>query len=607
MRRFLLIATFAVLAAGPMAAAQEAPAAPATPRLELLVPDHTFFYASFHDVAGMRAQCGRTAMGKLANEPEVVAFLAPAIAAFEEHMKTAEQEAGHPIRSILDSIAGQAAVAVISWDPLYGGMIPDAAALIDLGVGRADFEKIHAEAIVKAGDRIRVEAVEHAGVPFQTLTLKGGVKLSIAYLGNSLVMATMAETMRGVIDAAQGKLEKPLAGSANFGAVRARTGKDAFFSAYVNVESILAHFGDRVPPIATHAMQKLAVDSIKALGFGSSFAGEGVRETFFAYVPGEKKGLMKVVYADPGSGMELLPLVPRNAFYATVGRFDLEKTYAETLQLVGDFDPNVLEQVMQGIHQAEEFVGLKIREDLLAPLGNQMGCYAAMPSGGGLIPDIVTMVTLDAPEKFEQSLVQLVDRGKEQLAGDERLTMELRSLTTAGKKIFYIHVSEEWGDPVAVTPSYVREGNVTYFSLYPQVLKDLAVRGFKGPSIAENPDFSRALAALPADMTSIEYLDFNAVMRVLYGSVVPVLQLAAKRADIPVDMALLPRTETVTKHFYGGIWGVKLEEDGIAMYASSPVGILPTVFVSAAPLLLLSRAESREVFAEEETEEAQAK
>jgi len=588
MRRVIVLAVLLALITGPVAVtAQDKPA---TPRLESLVPADSFFFASFNDVAGMRAQCSRTAMAKLFHEPEVQKFLAPAMKEIEKHLKMAEAQAGHPVFSILNSIKGQAAVAVVSYDPLYGGLIPDAAIMVDLGDGRAEFQKIHDQALAKAEGKVGIQLKEHAGVPFQIVTLPMGIDLSISYLGDALLVTTMTERMREMIDASQGKLEKSLAANQTFNVTREHTGKDAFFSAFLNVESIFAHYGDRLPPMATQIMGKLAIDSMKGIGFGSSFAGEGIRESFFAYVPGEKKGLMKLFYSDPGNGMELLDRVPRNAFYAAAGRADVEKMYAEALQLVGDIDPNVLEQVMGGIYQAEEFIGLRIREDLLAPLGNQMAAYAAMPGNGGLIPDLVMMVKLDQPEKFEQTLVHMVNRGKEMMAGDRRLTMELRNLDYAGAKIHYIHVSEKWGDPVAVTPSYVRNGDLAYFSLYPQVLKDLAARKFAGPSIKENPDFARALKGLPADMASVEYMDFGAVVRILYGTIVPVAQLAAKRADIPVDMALLPRTETVAKHFFGGIWGVKLEEDGIAFHASTPVGVVPTMFVAAAPLFFLASA-----------------
>lgn len=588
MRRAIVLTVLLALLTGPVAVtAQETPV---TPRLESLVPANTFFFASLNDVAGMRTQCSRTAMAKLFNEPEVQQFLAPAMQEIRKQLKMAEAQAGHPILSILDSISGQAAVAVVSYDPLYGGLIPDAAIMIDLGKGRAEFQTIHDEALAKAEGNVGVATKEHAGVSFQIVTLPMGIDLSIAYFGDALVLTTMTERMRDMIDASQGKLEQSLATNQTFKVTNEHTGNNAFFSAFLNVESVMGHFGDRMPPMATQVMGKLSIDSMKGIGFGSSFAGEGIRESFFAYVPGEKKGLMKLFYSDPGSGMALLDRVPRNAFYAAAGRGDVEKLYAEALQLVGDIDPNVLEQVMGGIYQAEEFVGLRIREDLLAPLGNQMAGYAAMPRNGGLIPDLVMMVKLDQPEKFEQSLLHLVNRGKEMMAGDRRLSMELRNLDYAGSKIYYLHVAEKWGDPVAVTPSYVRHGDLAYMSLYPQVLKDLAARKFAGPSIKENPDFARALKGLPADMTSVEYMDFGAVVRILYGTIVPVAQLAAKRADLPVDMALLPRTETVAKHFFGGIWGMKLEDDGISFHASTPVGVVPTMFVAAAPLMLFASA-----------------
>jgi len=83
-------------------------------------------------------------------------------------------------------------------------------------------------------------------------------------------------------------------------------------------------------------------------------------------------------------------------------------------------------------------------------------------------------------------------------------------------------------------------------------------------------------------------MDFGAIVRILYGTVVPLAQLAGKKADIPIDMALLPRTEAVAKHFFGGIWGLKLEDDGIAFHASTPCGVMPMMVVSMAPLFVLT-------------------
>ena len=49
-------------------------------------------------------------------------------------------------------------------------------------------------------------------------------------------------------------------------------------------------------------------------------------------------------------------------------------------------------------------------------------------------------------------------------------------------------------------------------------------------------------------------------------------QAVGKDSDCPMDHALLPRTETIAKHLFGGIWGMKAESDGVAFYAYSPTG-----------------------------------
>jgi hypothetical protein len=323
---------------------------------------------------------------------------------------------------------------------------------------------------------------------------------------------------------------------------------------------------------------------------GSSFQGEGIRDTFFAYAPGEKAGVMGLLYTSPGDGTKLLSRVPANAFYASAGRVDLHEMMARVLEMVGEFEPSMLEQALQGLAQAREMLGIDIQEDLLLPLGEEFAFYAAMPDGGGLVPDLVVMSRLRDSGKFLATLEKLVIAAQQHTANDERIQVELRTMVFMGKTIHYVHIGHRYGDPVPVMPCLYLDGNLAVMALYPQVLKDHIARGPDAPSIYTRPDFARVVKGLPEGMDSLEYVDFNAGMRILYGTLAPIIQLAANDLDCPLDMALLPRTEIIARHFFGGAWGAKFGDEGMAIHAYTPMGLMPMMAASMLPALFLARA-----------------
>ncbi len=585
-RTFLLTALAALLLLPSVAFGQE----DATPRLEDLVPDHTFLFASVNDVSSMREQASRTAVMKLWQEPEVQQFLAPGMAMIEQQLAMLEKQTGHRLSELCGLLQGQLALAIIEYDPAYGP-IPDAVALVDLGSQMESFKKAHAEMMAGVGDQISVSVVEYAGVSYQNVTLPIGLEISVGYLGNALVIASAPERMAGMIDAWKKGLPTSLAKSRTFQAVKRNTGGDgAWLNVFFNMESVLGFFGEQVDSMTMRAMDVLGVREIKALGIGSSFHGEGIRDTFFAYVPGEKVGIMGLMYTSPGDGTKLLSRVPANAFYASAGRVDLHELMGRVLEMLGEVEPGMLEQALAGLGQARDLLGLDIQQDLLLPFGEEMAFYAALPDGGGLIPDIVFMNRLRDPDKFLNSLGKLVLAAQEQMKNDRRVKVDLRSMEFMGKTIHYVHVGHKRGDPVPVMPSLYLDGNLVVMALYPQVLKDHIARGPNAPSILTRPDFARVLKGLPVGMDSLEYMDFNAGMRILYGTLAPIIQLAANDLDCPLDMAYLPRTETIAKHFFGGAWGMDLGEEGPALHSYTPMGLMPLMAVSMLPALFLSNS-----------------
>ncbi|MCU0724528.1 MAG: DUF3352 domain-containing protein [Planctomycetes bacterium] len=571
MRHALVLTLIALVALAP-AAAQDTK----TPRLEELVPENTFLLASIPDLPAVTAGCKQTALAALVHDEEVQRFLAPLGKFIEQGLAEVERELGHPLSSIYAMLKGQIAVAVVHFDPMQGGMVPDVAFYADLGSSVSDFRKLHEELLAKGGEEMGVRESEHRGVKIWTMAVPPGIDISMACLGNALVVTTRPERMAAMIDAAQAGLPASLAANQTFRRVGELTGgAGKMLDVFVNVESILGYFAEQMEPEVMRGLEKSGITSIKGAGWGSSFSAEGVRDSLTVYAPGEKRGFLALPYASKGDGTGLLARMPREAFYAASGSMNFAAFYGILLETLGAIEPSALDEATGYIQHFEEVMGLRLLEDLLVPMGEEFGFYSAMPDGGGLIPDLVLLMRPKDPAKLLATLDQLVAKigAMAEDSGDAKV--EHRRMDFSGREIHYVHVTQRWGDPFPVTPCYVLHGDLVAFGLYPQVLKDFVARPIDAPAVLTRPDFQRVVKGLPEGLASLEYMDLAAGVRLLYGTLVPIAQMFGKSEEIPLDMALLPRTAIVAKHFFGMATGMKLDADGFTMHCYSPTGLMP--------------------------------
>lgn len=582
----------AMTVAGPFAAAAREPAAAnaATPALEALLPADTFMVASVPDVPSMHDQMSRTALGKLWREPEMQRFLRPAMEMLEQQLEKAEQRSGHRLADVLGLFRGQIGMAVVEFDPMFGGLIPDAVMYVDFGERRADAEKLIGEMMAKAKN-MAVRTSEYEGHEIRHVTMPNGMEIAASWFGSAMALSSRADRLEHMYDAWQAGPAKCLQASPTYGAAMAKVGgANAFLNVFVNVEAILEHFGQRVDPAVMHALDVTGLSGMKSISMASSMAGEGIRDSFFVAVPGEKRGLMKLAYTAPDASTGLLDHVPQDAFYATAGSGDVNEMLSILMDLARNFDPSIVDQVQMGLDQANQMLGIDIRKDLLEPLGNESAAYVMLPKGGGLIPDLVMLVRLDDPARFENALTQVVARMKMMMEENQkRLRMEHRTMEFMGKTIHYVNVSHRRGDPVPVTPSFVIDGDLLAVALFPQPLKEMIARSPDAPSIRQRADFRRVLKGLPGGLKTVEYMDLGAGFRWLYGTAVPVLQAVGKHQKCPVDFALLPRTETIAKHLFGAAWGMKATDAGLELHAYSQIGVIPMTVGMMVPMLFFAR------------------
>ncbi len=568
-----------VLGATLTAGAQDRP----TPLLQDLVPEHTFLLASVPNMASVGDQCKRTALSALWREEEVQQFVEPVLQFLSSQSQEMEKALGRPLSWLIDSLRGQMALAVVHFDPLYGGMVPDAVLYADFAEAAGEFRTFLDDVLGKNSEELGIKEAVHGDTAYRTMVAPPGIEISMAWLGSALVLTSRPERMTAVIDAYRSGQPTSLSANPAYRRVGELTGgAGRMLDVFLNVESIYGHFAGKMEPEARRALEATGLTGIKAIGWGSSFVGEGVRDSICVYAPGPKKGLLALLAGENPDRTRLLARIPRDAFYATSGGSDLAAIYGVIMETLGIIDPSLLDQAAGYVQQIEEFLGLRLVDDLLKPFGDEMAFYVSMPEHGGLVPDIVVLTRPRDPARLMASLEQIVAKFGSMMEDRPQYTLSHRRLEFMGRTIHYVHVAQSWGDPFPVTPCFVMDGDLMAVALYPQVLKDFLARGIDAPSVLTRPDFQRVLRGLPEGLASVEYFDFQAAARLLYGSLVPLAQMFVKEEGLPVDMAHLPRTETVVKHLFGFGSGAKFETDAGVLHCYSPTGILPMMVAGAA-------------------------
>ena len=98
----------------------------------------------------------------------------------------------------------------------------------------------------------------------------------------------------------------------------------------------------------------------------------------------------------------------------------------------------------------------------------------------------------------------------------------------------------------------------------------------EGASLLANEDFQRFYSRIPegARLQSLSYNDVKRTVESAYSSLTMALPMItmASEIELPVDLALLPRSETSTKHRFGSLSYTMAVDDGWVIESYGPFG-----------------------------------
>lgn len=506
-------------------------------KASLLAPADTVFFMNVPNVpmSGFRWQ--KTALARIAGEPEVVAFLKKPTA------RAKESEAGGEVLDLLVALKPGNIFFCVTGE--VGGAL--------LGVQfwgkREDFDRAVArlrETIPGGGGEPQTET--HRGIEMSG-TRHGDRMVWSAAAGRWGLLATDAGMLRGAIDRATGAAESPgLGADGQFLKVVAALPSDPDLLVFMRpdkaVDSLIE--AGRLLGAEPIPAQAEALKGAEAMGAAWKMDGERQRDAVFFLRPRD---------------VAALPSLDHGAMAFT----DAETDFFFDFVLNFDALPGVLEGM------AGTFPDEALR---LAPY------VQALSRAYG--PECAVVGDWAAGKMAPSGFVALKVRDKEQAAPFPGFL----AANVPGAVL-----EEDGGVSVTTVPggqgsfTLVQNDSFLLAGTDAEKLVQLAKGGGGNPTLAATPAFEPAMKAYRGANEMFGYIDTRVVFENVYNTLVPVLRLSAMM--VPgigevVDVEKMPAAGTIGKHLPPIVVSQKVSAEGTLLESSGPVSLSQFLMIGGA-------------------------
>ncbi|MCK4300145.1 MAG: DUF1559 domain-containing protein, partial [Planctomycetes bacterium] len=362
---------------------------------------------------------------------------------------------------------------------------------------------------------------------------------------------------------------------------------------FLDVQAFLQAVAGEMSDEDRKTVTDLGVDGIEWAGATATCDPPGFRNRFFISCPGERTGLLALVPSQPVSE-DIFEFAPKTSIVAVAVRLDAGEFYDRLRRLVGVLSEDEGAEFDEDMAHFREEFGFDLRDDLLAPLGDEFLIYVAPTPLSPFGLDVAVLVRGTDGERLKVTFEALADLLRQRFG--EAGPAQVQALDVEGHALYSLRLGPT-GPPFA--PSFGVTDTCAVASLYPgsaQGLMRAAVAG-KRPtelSLLVSENFKAAREKVSASGLMVSYADVAEYFNVTYRGIMTVLTMRGQ--ELPFDPMLLPQPETISKHLGGSMSVVSVDEDGFLIEQYSPTiihaGFSPetTGVVAAAMLPALARA-----------------
>jgi hypothetical protein len=554
------------------------PPLPETPLLSRVAPEQCLFYLSCAGMATPEADSPNQTEQLLA-EPElkkidavlesaIKAYLGNAANAKNLPPGTSPEDAVDLIKLLLTR-----PLAIYIADVEQSGDRPTlrAAAVIHCG-DALDRVKAKLEQATQVLPPQMVETVEFGGMKWQSVKSAPGASLTWGFKRAYLLVAFGDGEMQAMIRRAGGSPPSWLATIQQDQLVRRVSS-----IAYVNVKAIRERFLPKAPPSVPAALAALGLDNVDTVCSVTGLNEKACLQRTFVSLDGEPRGLMRFGSVGPLAAADLAS-VPADAVSAVAAKIDPAGLFDAYLEMLAKFDPAAVNKARRELANMEAGMGMKLRDDVLKPLGDSVVAFATPGPLG--IPSATAVVKLKDPVRAAATYARVMGllEATANLSGERPNMPKFAKKEVAGKTICTV----------------TTRGSVSFCVTDKELIvaasaKDVEAyltRSAPEKSLAQVPEIAATLQGEAAP-TVMLYCDVRQIFDRVYP-MLPVLAAVWQRQGINLDLSILPPAEAIRRHLTPILATVRRTKQGIEIaeqYPTPGVSVFSNAPVMAALLL----------------------
>ncbi|MHC4178404.1 MAG: DUF1559 domain-containing protein [Planctomycetota bacterium] len=575
------------------------PPAQEDPRMAKVAPEECLFYTTWAGMA--KPDPGSTNQTEqLLAEPEVQHL----VTELERRLKTGLQQlaaqegpqeaamAEDGIRWVKKLLTSPTAVFVSSVTVARDGP-PDVrgGALVRVGEDAAQL-KAALEKYRQMLPPEAVRAVQIDGDGFYRITPDPKApQITLGVKGNYFMLGVGEGSVEGIISRARTPAPKWLTD------VRTQLAVDRTATvAYVNVQKIMDTF---VPlaggPKASLALVATGLADVTSLASVTGLDDEGFVSRTVLGLEGEPRGLLSFAAAKPLGPADLAP-IPSDATIALAARLDADSLFEAVLSAVAKIEPRAHKEMLEGLNEFRAEVGIDVRGDVLASLGDTWCVYNSPGEGGLVFTGLTAVVQLKDRQRLADAHDRLLRVVKAEIGQDEdRRGPRIEQFQFAGQTVYFFNAREA---VFPVAPSWCLTEKELIVAPFPQNIKAYLSRGDQLKPIAAVPEVAALFQSADGPIM-LSYFDTRKVFELVYPFVPMIAQAALgelSREGIDIDVSILPSAGAIGPHLRPAVTVLQRSEAGIELVSRQtlPGGSVGSTAPTAVALLLPAVQAARE-------------
>lgn len=471
----------------------------------------------------------------------------------------------------------------------FGATAPTWMSLLELGM--TQLEAVAGGQLTRSESKVGETRIVSFAPPEESGVTMG---LHIAMLGQGILVGSLLDEVNATVAAMAAKT--PLLGAApayatSLGSLDA---KGSYMELYLRpsriVDFAMSAIGIAVDMGQTGNLELAGVErAVKAMGLrdlgpmavASRFVdGKSMSRAITATAEGDTPAAASTA-ATKTVDMAFLKWVPKDAVGFASSTLDVGWYYDTMMRGIDAYDPEEGKKARERIAAMEEQIGFKLRDDLVGSLGDHY-VYWSLPQGSINTPPEATLLVKVTDEK---RLVKALKAMAELSNGRFEIEEGEKRGILAYQVRFNLDDLEGLGgmNPLeAYQPTFAFKNGYMVACFSPSDVKRAFTRLDRKEDepkgdIRGSKEFASIAASMPQGVTSIGYTDWKSLFESYYQMATGVLGFIPMSEDVPLDMAQIPDSATLTKHLFPTVSHKRVDAKGTHTMTTGPFG--PEVYV----------------------------